>query len=169
MICYSSWSVGWPGLWPWLWSLMAPLSSIQLRTDWKGTSRWPFILQGLSTWDVYLVSNLACFFNTAAGSQMEVFQEDKPSGTTAYQASACIRLANVPLAKGSHMAKLCISKGGDHIRGRILGGMVPGGHQSHSLFQSLPGLGQVIWHSEPHFPPQIDTVPPVGCSVLRIK
>lgn len=53
----------------------------------------------------------------ATGSQKGAFQEDEHQYSSAYLASACIILANVPLSKASHMAKPRVNVGGDHIQG----------------------------------------------------
>lgn len=64
----------------------------------------------------------------ATGSQKAAFQKDEPQCASAYLASDCIALANVPLAKASHMAKPRVSMGGDYIQGfeyqdlRFIGG-----------------------------------------------
>lgn len=59
--------------------------------------RWPVILWDLSSCGLLLLNSLAeILYKVAPEFREGVFQEDKP-------ASACITLANVPLAKASHM------------------------------------------------------------------
>lgn len=60
---------------------------------------------------------LAQLSYAATGSQKGAFQEDEHQYSSAYLASTCIILANVPLAKASHMAKPRVSVGGAHIQG----------------------------------------------------
>lgn len=113
-------------LWHRLGSLMSQHSAVS--SAWAGTSKETSHPPGpLYTWP--LIHSLYMATRSVDG----IGQKEKPQCASAYQALACITLANAILAKAGHVAKLECGRGQEHTKVWILGRGIDWGSLGVSL------------------------------------
>lgn len=90
---------------------------------WAGRSKLVSHPLGLfSMWSLMIHQSALCYLcSWVTKFLVGAFQKDKQQYTNAYQSSACITFANVPLNKASHRTKPRFNVGEDHTRSGTFG------------------------------------------------